>query len=96
MVIDLEVSGLRAADLEQISLPQPLQLRRARARGCAERGVILRHDGERRGERKDHCDAFACEIAPATAPSTGFGALASPMRLEPMNLPDAGSGAMMT
>ena len=54
IVVDFQVSGVFAADLEHISLPEPRELGGARARRCAQRRVVLDHDGERRCEGENH------------------------------------------
>src|SRR5271163_2395489 len=96
IVVDFEVSGKFAADLEYVSLPETCEFGGARARRSAQRGVVLNHDGERRGECDNHREAPTLEVRAVDAASLGFTELRSPRRLEPMNVPAAGSGAIIT
>ena len=94
VVPDLEIATALAADVEQLTLPQPRQLRSARA-GCgAQRDAILDHDRQGGGKGNDHCGS---SVPPASGvAATGWAAARVPMRFEPMNCPAAGVGAMMT
>src|SRR5271156_6213160 len=83
-----------AADLEHISLPKVRKLGGARAGSNAQCRMVLDHDGERRYEGEHH--RAPATLAVGTAASSAGLALRSPRRLEPINFPAAGSGAMMT
>ncbi len=85
IVVDLQVSGALAADLEHIALPERRKFGGAGFRGGADRGVVLDNNGERRGEGQDHCELSALVLAVADASLTEPVEFFAPMRLEPMN-----------
>src|SRR5258708_14961802 len=93
MVVDLQLAGVPAPDLEQFALPQLCVSRGAPGRRGAQCNVVLCDDSEHAhrdgGDGGHHCAPVA-----TASPPCPFGA--SPISPEAMNRPSVPAGAMIT